>query len=155
MIIASLEQLTGQVADTSKMRAALDWLRAAVAAPIADGKIAIDGERIRAIVQSYDSRRRAESVKFEAHRAYIDIQCVVAGRELVGWAPLSALAVTQAYDNTKDVLFGTVGADAASFVRLGTGQAMVLFPEDAHAPSLADGEPTAVKKIVVKVAVAD
>jgi beta-galactosidase beta subunit len=30
----------------------------------------------------------------------------------------------------------------------------VVYPEDAHAPGLADGEPAPVKKIVVKVAIA-
>jgi beta-galactosidase beta subunit len=37
-------------------------------------------------------------------------------------------------------------------VRLSAGQAAILYPSDAHAPQAADGTPTLVKKIVVKVA---
>ncbi len=40
-----------------------------------------------------------------------------------------------------------------SSLRLGSGYFAVVFPDDAHIPQLAVGEPKPVKKVVVKVPV--
>jgi len=77
---------------------------------------------------------------------------VVSGKEVLGWAPLDELTVTVAYDREKDALLGPVPLTAAPFVQFAAGQAIVLYPSDAHAPGLAAGTPSPVKKIVVKIA---
>jgi biofilm protein TabA len=91
--------------------------------------------------------------RFEHHRRYIDIQFIVAGEEVIGWAPADRMQVTEAYDPEKDIAFGTVPAGEATPVRLAAGELAVLYPEDGHAPRLAAGRPSPVFKIVVKVAV--
>jgi beta-galactosidase beta subunit len=53
-----------------------------------DGKYAIDGENIYYIIQRYTTKPFSES-KLEAHRKYIDIQFLLAGTELIGYAPLT------------------------------------------------------------------
>lgn len=87
---------------------------------------------------------------FEAHRKYIDVQCILAGEEKIEVAPVRSLSVTQAYDEAADILFGK--GEGRSYV-LRAGQAIVLLPEEAHRPGLCVSEPAQVKKAVFKVPV--
>lgn len=52
---------------------------------LADGRHEIDGDDVFANLMSYDSRAVNDTP--EAHRAYIDIQYLISGVELVGVAP--------------------------------------------------------------------
>ncbi|PKM97808.1 MAG: YhcH/YjgK/YiaL family protein [Elusimicrobia bacterium HGW-Elusimicrobia-3] len=128
---------------------ALAWLRRPEAAGLPDGRYEIDGERVFALVQRYETL--AGEPRFEAHRRYADVQYLAAGAETIAAAPLAALAVTEAYDAGKDVCFGAVPAGRASLLVLAAGELAILYPEDAHAPRLAAGAPAPVTKIVVKV----
>jgi hypothetical protein len=49
----------------------------------------IDGDNVYATVSEYLTKNE-EDARYEVHRAYIDIQYVVSGKELIGVAPLSA-----------------------------------------------------------------
>lgn len=75
--------------------------------------------------------RDLDSVDYEAHRAYIDVQVVLEGPEVVRWAPLDSLEETRAYDGEKDVLFAK---GAGSDVAVQPGMFYLMFPNDAHAP---------------------
>jgi len=66
---------------------------------------------------------------------------------------LALLEPSDPYDEEKDAVLGAVPAGEWTPVRLAAGQAMVLYPSDAHAPGLAAGEPAAAKKVVLKIAV--
>ena len=139
-----------QLPDIPGMSAALEFLRNCPAeAP--DGTVEIDGKKVFAIIQSYETRQERNAPRFEAHRKYIDIQFLLSGTELMGWAPLDAVTVTEPYDAEKDILFGNVADDASAFTFFSAGQAIVLFPSDAHAPGLTKGKPRPVKKVVVKI----
>jgi len=152
MIVTDLAHAREQSGPVPGLRKALEFLTAAQARPPADGRIEIDGDRAYALVSSYQTARASEPLAFEAHRKYIDVHFVLSGEEIVAWAPIERLSVTREYDAAKDVWFGTLCAGAATPVWLVTGYLAVLYPEDGHAPKLAAGEPVAVKKIVVKVA---
>ncbi|MBI3755405.1 MAG: YhcH/YjgK/YiaL family protein [Deltaproteobacteria bacterium] len=82
----------------------------------------------------------------------MDIQYIVSGEEAIGWVPAERMAITEAYDIEKDICFGTASKEEITMVRLQAGQLAVFYPEDGHAPKLAAGQPSAVFKIVVKVA---
>jgi len=56
------------------MTKALDFLKSEDATALVDGKVEIDGDRVYAMVLSYDSRVEDDGPTFEAHRKYIDIQ---------------------------------------------------------------------------------
>lgn len=118
-----------------------------------DGTVEIDGRNVFAIIQSYETKNEHDAPRFEAHRKYIDIQFLLSGRELMGWAPISALTVTEPYNSEKDILFGTVPDASNSFTSFTARQAIVLFPSDAHAPGLAQSAPQPVKKVVIKMLV--
>ena len=152
MIVTSLEHIDRQAPLTPSLRKAIDFLRRADVTGLSDGRMDIDGDRVFALIQRYETVR-TDAPKFEHHRKYIDVQFIASGEESIGWAPAGEMQVSEAYDQEKDICFGAVAAGRWTSVRLEAGQLMVLWPEDAHAPKGAVGAPTAVMKIVVKVAV--
>ena len=113
-----------------------------------DGRVALDGDNVFALVQSYQPGPAAERV-FESHRAHIDIQCMVAGEEIIGYAPLSVLTVTTPYSEQKDVAFYSGPDDRPLF--MSPGDFTILFPQDGHKPGCLWRSPATVKKVVVKV----
>jgi biofilm protein TabA len=152
MIVTDLEHAAEQIPMTPSMRQALDFLRQAQSKTQPDGRVEIDGSKVFALFQSYESIAWS-AAKFEAHRKYIDVQYIASGVEVIGWAPLERMTITEAYNDTKDVLFGTIPPGEMTPVQLKAGLFAVLYPTDAHAPKIAVGAPAAVKKIVLKVAV--
>lgn len=152
MIVTDLDHMDHQVPQTPSLRKALDFLQRQDIAGLPDGRTEIDGDRVFALVQRYETAA-ADAPKFEYHRKYIDVQFIASGREVIGWAPAGAMGVSEAYDADKDICFGTVAAGKWTPVVLEAGQLMVLWPEDAHAPKGAAGRPSPVMKIVIKVAV--
>jgi YhcH/YjgK/YiaL family protein len=128
---------------------ALDHVRATDFRPIPDGKYPIDGDRLFALVQRYTTKPVHEG-RWEAHRAYIDLQCVFEGVEQIGYAPLDTLTA-EPYDADRDLMWLEGHGE---FVTMRSGRFMLLWPEDAHMPGIAAGQsPVPVLKVVVKIAV--
>ena len=152
MIVTDLMHIERQVLLTPTLVKALEFLRRPELASLAEGKVPIDGERVFALPQRYETAAQG-SPRFEYHRKYIDIQYIVEGEEVIEWAPALKLKITDAYDREKDITFGTVAPEEVTPVRLRAGQLAVFYPEDAHAPRRAAGAPARVFKIVVKVEV--
>jgi YhcH/YjgK/YiaL family protein len=150
MVVDTLEHAgPGQLLHEHVARA-LRWLKSGQAAQLPPGKYELRGQSLFAIVDEYMTRPR-EACRLETHRRYIDVQYVVRGRELMGYAPAMSLKPEGLYDGERDVQFHRGHAD---FLLLQQGMFAVMLPSDAHMPGIApDGEPSAVKKIVVKAAV--
>ena len=153
MIVGSLQEVAQQANQSPQMQKALNFLCDIQDKDLPDGNVEIDGTNVYAIVQSYNSNPDLDALKFEAHRKYIDIQYVISGKELMGWAHIKKMMTTIPYNETKDALYGVVPPDNVTFVHYDAGQAVVLYATDAHSPGLADGDSVAVKKVVVKIAV--
>lgn len=135
----------------SRIQAALHYLQTADLANAPVGKVEIDGSRVFALIQAYNTKPRAKGF-WEAHRQYIDVQYVVQGEELMGFANLAQLRAEE-YDAQRDFL---PLHGEGSFIRLPAGMFTLFTPEDAHMPGMAlDDQPQPVKKVVVKVAVVD
>ncbi len=101
------------------------------------------------LVQKYESKD-PEVARHEAHKRYVDIQYVVAGKEAIDIAPAMYMEVTEAYDENRDVVFFKEPKQATRFV-LTDGCYAILYPEDSHKPGVRVGESSTVKKIVGKV----
>jgi YhcH/YjgK/YiaL family protein len=113
---------------------ALDYLTRTDLAKLPNGKQEIDGERLFAVVQRYQGKPLAEA-KWEYHRKYLDLQFVVSGDELMGYAPWDdKLSVEMAYDAAKDA--GLVQAKGV-MAPVSSGMFAVFAPLELHAPSLA------------------
>lgn len=124
----------------------LEWLRINDLDKFSDGRYAIDGEKIFVNIQSYETKRDA---LFEAHRKYIDIQYMIEGEEKIGVAKYSECKNEIPYDNIRDIEFLSCKAD--NYQLLKKDEFLILYPEDAHKPSIAIDNPNKVKKAVVKI----
>ena len=115
----------------------------------ADGKYEVEGEDLFYIVDSYTTEPEGDR-RFEGHEKYIDVQFIVEGREVMGYAPVDSLTVSQEYDGETDVAFYDTPAD---FTRIdaSAGTFCIFYPEDGHMPCCQGREPSKVKKIVVKI----
>lgn len=151
MIVSDLEHIAEQLPAWPALHKAIAWLRANRGTSLPDGRIAIEGDALYALPQSYDSLPRTPEVRCEAHKRYVDVQYVASGEEAIGWIQVAGLRTTVPYDEAKDAWFGTASLEAVTPVRLGPGQLAVLYPDDGHAPKMAIGAPSRVIKIVLKV----
>jgi YhcH/YjgK/YiaL family protein len=133
-----------------RMAAALEALTDPGLLAKTDGRYELDGDRLVAIVQTYQTKPREQGA-WEAHRRYIDVQFVAAGSELMGYAPLASLIAREPYDVAKDVAF--YDGAGAGFLRVDAGMVAIFHPHDAHMPSLMLDAPQWVRKIVLKVRV--
>jgi len=118
---------------------------------IPTGKTYLDGEQLYVSVDVYETKPAALK-DFETHDRYIDIQFLLQGSELCGWAPRKTLSEKTAYIKERDIAFQhkpqqfeTVAIDTERFV--------VFFPEDGHMPGLVNVSAHQVKKVVIKIAV--
>jgi YhcH/YjgK/YiaL family protein len=126
-----------------------EWLEKVDLINVEDGKYEIDGSNVYASVQTYETK---ENANYESHRKYIDIQYMIDGVEKVGVTDLSNCSTCIEYDSEKDLEFYNISCEE-EYIDLASGQFVVLFPNDAHKPSISKKEKTTVKKVVVKVAV--
>jgi biofilm protein TabA len=112
-------------------------------------KYEIQGDDIYAIIASYNTK---EPHKFEAHREYVDIQCLLEGQEVIESTALNGLTVDTPYDRQKDVALYVKTDSRATISHLERGMFIAFFPHDAHMPGVSVGESHAlVKKVVVKI----
>lgn len=91
-----------------------------------------------------------ETSLLEAHREFLDVQYILKGKEVVGWAPVDTLNPTEEYNAAKDKCM----YEGKSYpMEIAEGYCYVVYPEDAHAPSVHLDETHEVRKIVVKLKV--
>lgn len=155
MILDTIERGEAYMSVHPGITSALRALRDPALLAREDGRFPLDGDRLVAIVQRYETRPSDQCV-WEAHRHVIDVQCVVEGIEAMGHLPISRAKPSGDYDAERDVQFfePPFHPDRASRLLVGAGSFAVFFPDDVHCPGLTvDGKPGLVKKIVVKVAV--
>ena len=111
------------------------------------GRHEIEGDALYANVALGVTRTEGQ---FEAHERYADVQYVVRGREVMEFADIKCGKATKEYDAAGDyALYGDM--PNASRAVVSAGELVIFFPEDLHKPSMAYGEPSEVKKIIVKV----
>lgn len=115
------------------------------------GKYPIDGDDVFAVVQSYETAP-APSKKWEGHRLYADIQCVMSGHEIIYHNDVSKLTVKTEYNPAKEYTIYHDRDDQPLY--LGAGNFAVFFPHDGHKPGCAIDAPTTVLKVVIKIRVA-
>jgi len=114
------------------------------------GKYEIDGDKIFAVVQQYETIP-AELTNWEAHKKYIDIQYIHSGCEVIHWDTIENLPEGTPFDNDKDRYL--YPGPSASRMEIHAGRFAIYFPEDLHRPMEQNKESESITKIVVKVQV--
>ncbi len=152
MITDTLAEAGRYAGLSPRFAAAFDFLKA-LPADQPDGRYELADDNGFALVQRYPGKPIAEA-RFEAHRRYIDIQFIQAGREQLLWAPLATLTqVTEAYAAERDIAFFAHPPQWTA-LQLQAGQFAIFFPEDGHAPGIASNDFTGeIRKVVIKVQV--
>lgn len=128
---------------------ALEFLAKTDFSQIDLGRYELDGDNIFYMVQSYDTD--PDKTVAEAHEKYIDIQCMLSGKEIIGVAPICAEKKLTEAKPENDVWFYECETEPLT---LFAGSFMVLYPNDLHCPGVAvGGTAAACRKVVVKVKV--
>ena len=129
---------------------AFEFLKKAVNEGFADGNYEIDGKNIYAFISSYKTKTESE-VSFEAHKKYIDIQCVVSGSEVIGFENAEEVTLTEDYKDGNDICFYGLN-ESYDKILLKKGEFVIIMPEELHAPCLSfNNVPGETRKIVVKI----
>lgn len=109
------------------------------------------GDDVTVNVQEYMTREPGNE-QLEGHRTYIDLQYVVDGCELQGYAKLvTASETVNPYDEKRDIAHFKVPVIEYHVVR--PHQFTIFFPDDIHMTNIQYGEKAKVRKVVFKVAV--
>ena len=147
MIIDALTNMEFYKGLNEQLYKGLVFLKETDVASLPVGRYDIDGDKVFALVQEYDTHS-ADECRWEAHYTYTDIQYVVEGSEKMGWKPLDGVVKTE--DRPEDDVY-FFDAEGNHFV-VHAGQFAVFTPQDAHSPGMAVDGPAPIKKVVVKVA---
>ncbi|MBP7654387.1 YhcH/YjgK/YiaL family protein [Candidatus Dependentiae bacterium] len=146
MIIADLNDAFKYYSVHNCFEQAFEFLKQPDISSKLPGIYKINGKKIYANITAFQGLKKSEC-KLESHKKYIDIQYVVAGTNYIGLKH-SSCCINPAgkFDRTKDVIFYSDKPDF--YAKLSKNKFAVLFPEDAHSPSIGTGS---IKKIIVKV----
>jgi len=137
MILDQIDNARLYLGLNTRFAKAFEILKDKTLAQKEDGKYPVDGDKLYYTIQRYTTKPLSEG-KLETHRKYIDIQFLLSGVELLGYAPLKGLTVSEEYNPQKDIAFFQT-PDEITKVKLEPGLFCILFPDDAHLPALAAG----------------
>ena len=126
---------------------AFEYLSSADLADYDEGKYPIDGNDMYASISEYVTKGEGQ---LEGHLEYIDIQYIVKGSEVIGYASKNGQKEAIPYSNEHDIAFYEGDYEP---IELNAGEFAIFFSDDLHLPCLKNGKPSVVKKIVVKVRV--
>ena len=128
----------------------IEFIRECGLAAPEPGRYEIDGDLAFASVQTY-SPKIADPAKLEIHHNYADIQLLLAGEEVIYYAPVDGLESTMEYSAEKDcALFKMTSLESGTPLAMKTGNWALFLPGEGHLPCTGNPE-DAVVKIVVKV----
>lgn len=114
------------------------------------GRHEVDGDRIFINCAQYETKAPEDSC-MEFHGRYIDVMWMCSGEETIGIFPSDALSViTRPYDSDADVALAELEKEYTA-LRMVPGSVAILFPEDAHAPSMNLKGKCLVQKMIAKV----
>jgi YhcH/YjgK/YiaL family protein len=147
MIVDSIKNIDLYEFKNQNMTKAFEYIRNNRFTDELTGKIEIDGQDLYAIKSEYRPKLEHDLL-WESHKRYIDIQYIIKGEELIGYTSINDFDIVKPYDSENDVVLGKVDG---SYVKLKSGDFMVLFPDEAHKPGIMSSENSHVIKLVVKV----
>ena len=150
-----ISHVCGLIAESEKYESlhprfakAFAFMRRPDLAELPCGRYEIDGTNCWAMAQEVSLKPFAKENQYEVHRAYIDIQAPISGRETIGVTKPDP-NVFDGFNVEKDyVLFMAKGEPWT----LRPGEFAIFFPEDgAHAPGLSSDSTRTIRKLVIKV----
>lgn len=145
MIIDSIQNIKNYKG-LEKIYDVLEFIKKTDFGDMSLGKYQIDGENLFYMVQEYETKQN-ENIA-EVHQKYIDVQYVVKGEEIIGYAPVSCEKDIVEENADKDYIFYKC---KTTKMLLKDGDFMVLYPNDIHNPGLMNDKPSKCRKVVFKI----
>jgi YhcH/YjgK/YiaL family protein len=146
MILDSIDNRERYLALHPLFRELFDYLLTCDIAALEEGQHYIIGDKLYVNVANAELRC-AESAPLEVHNRYIDVQVVVEGEELFGWSERKPCTTPRGeFDTERDIQF--FDDTPQTIYKVCEGQFTILYPEDAHAPLIGEGN---VRKLIFKV----
>ncbi len=150
MIIDTLNHLSDYVALNPLLKKVVEFLECHDLSAMDEGKYPIVADDLYLNLTTAKGKTPDEAV-METHRMMADIQIPLSGPETYGYAPLCALPEAE-YNEEKDIC-KMPGVKAQCCVTCQPGMFAIFFPQDGHAPCIAQ-EPT-IRKAIFKMRVAE
>jgi YhcH/YjgK/YiaL family protein len=133
---------------------ALNFLRTTDFTLLPPGVTEIDGKLIYAQIIDMHTRPQSENAP-EVHRRYLDIQYLAWGEEQIGVAiDTGNNVISQSLLTERDIIFYQQ-MENESLIQMTPGSFAIFFPQDVHRPGCNKNKETAIRKVVVKVAVSE
>ena len=146
MILTTFTELHDYTKINPLFSLAADWLQYTDLTQLAIGEHEIKDRELFAIKATMMGRKPNQA-KLEAHKKYIDIQVCIQGTDNIAWRPtIECPNISDAYKAENDIMF--FSDKATHSIKIHNDKIALFFPNDAHAPLIADEELT---KIVIKV----
>ena len=148
MIIDSLDFLNHYTSLHPEFSKVIEVLNSNMYKNLPNGKHIIEKERLYMIIEDQVYMPEFKCT-LEAHKKYIDIQCVIDGSFSFGWKHIDVCnAVLKEYSEEYDIVF--FSDEPLEHYTLHANQFAIFFPHDAHAPRTPSKY---VKKVIFKVRV--
>lgn len=133
---------------------ALAFLRNTDFTALEPGMVEIEGRQIYAQILDLQTKAVAEN-RPEVHRRYLDIQFLASGEEKIGIAiDTGNNQISESLLEQRDIIFYHE-SENESFIEMIPGSYAIFFPQDVHRPACIKEKATAIRKIVVKVAISE
>ena len=145
MIVDELKNLKSYVALNPLFKDVVDFLESNNIEAFETGKHEIKGSDLFVNIEQVKGKNLDEAV-LEYHRRIVDIQIPFDAEETYGYSPVSVLPEVEF--NVESDIAKTPGVKCQTFVTVKPGQFVVFFPQDGHAPCIADGD---IHKAIFKV----
>ena len=147
MILDKIENLSLYQGMHPGINKALNYIKETNFSELPVGKHAIEGDAIFAIYKEYKTTQIDDKL-LESHLKYIDVQYVIEGVEEMGVTMLTNQEPKKRYDEEQDYMLFDESYD---IITVNAGMFAIFFPDDIHMPEITTGEPSNVKKVVIKV----
>ena len=149
MIYGNLQHSQQYTGISPRLDCALTYLQTHDLNAMEPGRYPILGEDVWLRISDNSTKPESEAV-YEAHDRFIDIQMILRGEEIIRCAFRRDMVSVTESPPVRDVTF--YQGSGQPFL-LSAGDFLILFPDDAHAPSLCVGAPASVRKALFKVRV--
>ena len=146
MIIDKIENLEGYAAINPLLSQVVAFLSDHDLKDLDNGKHFIDGDRLFVNIQDAKGKTKEDAV-IEYHKKMIDIQIPLNEAETYGYTPVIDLPEAD-FNEEKDIA-KLPGVSAREYVTALPGEFVMFFPQDGHAPCIAEGT---LHKAIFKVA---
>jgi len=147
MITNHISQLNYYKKLSENISTAIDFVLKTDFSILEKGKYEIKSDEIFAIVNEFQTFEIKECIA-ESHRKYIDLQIIIKGNEKFGFDTLTNQKAV-IHNEESDVYF--YKNKMPNFIELKENEFIFFFTFDIHQPEICIGEPSDVKKVVVKI----